>query len=111
LYAIASTTCSILRGTTTNQWGDVIDDPNAAVIATGVSVALDVTNTQAFDPTTQQIRLIRSIRGAIQSDTDIRENDRLRDDTSGVVYMVESVTDTLGPGYVGDLELVLKQVA
>lgn len=110
MYALASTTCSILRGTTTNAWGDQIDDPNAAVVATGVPVALDVTNTQVFDPTTQQLRVIRSIRGAIQSDTDIRDTDRLRDDTSGIVYMIESVTDTLGPGYLGDLELVLKQV-
>jgi hypothetical protein len=111
MYALASTTASILRGTTTNAWGDEVDDPNAAVIATGVPVCLDVTNTNAFDPTTQQIRTIRSIHGSIQSDTDVRETDRLRDDASGVIYIVESVTDTLGPGFVGDLELVLKQVA
>ena len=111
MYALASTTCSILRGTTTNGWGDVIDDPDATVIASGVSVCLDVTNTNAFDPTTQQIRTIRSIHGAIQSDIDITANDRLRDDATGVIYIVESVTDTLGPGFVGDLEMVLKQVA
>lgn len=111
MYALASTTCSILRGTTTNEWGDVIDDPNGQVVATGVPVSLSITNTTASDPATQQIRTIRSLTGAIQSDTDIHETDRLRDDTTGVVYAVESVTTPLGPGFRGDLELVLRQVA
>lgn len=110
MYALASTTCSILRGTTTNAWGDQIDDPNPTVIATGVPVGLDVSNTQAFDPTTQQIRTIRTISGSIQSDIDITENDRLRDDTTGVIYIVESATYDLSPGFVADTELVLKQV-
>ena len=112
MYALASTTVSILRGTTVNDWGDVIDDIDAArVVATGVPVDIAVTNTNTFDPTNQQIRTIRSIGGAIQSDTDITASDRLRDDTTGVVYIVESVTQRMGPGFVGDLELVLKQVS
>ena len=110
MYALASTTVSILRGTTTNQWGDQVDDPNASAVATGVPVDITVINTNAFDPTSQQIRTIRTISGAIQSDTDIKETDRLRDDATGVVYIVESVTQRMDPGFVGDLELVLKQV-
>lgn len=112
MYALASTTCSVIRGTTTNAWGDQVDDViNATVIATGVPVSLAVTNTNTSDPTTQQIRIVRSISGAIQSDTDIRETDRLRDDATGAIYIVESVTQPLGPGFTGDLDLVLKQVS
>ncbi len=111
MYALASTTASIVRGTTTDQWGDEIDDPNAAAVATNVPVCIEVTNTNAYDPTTQQIRTIRTISGAIQSDTDITESDRLRDDATGVIYIVEQVTQRMGPGFVGDLELVLKQVS
>lgn len=111
MYALASHLVSILRGTTTNAWGDEIDDPNGAqVVATGVPISLAVTNTTASDPTSQQIRVIRSITGAMQSDTDVRETDRLRDDATGAVYIVESVTQPLGPGFVGDLDLVLAKV-
>lgn len=111
MYALASALVSILRGTTTNQWGDQTDDPAASAIAVGVPACIEVTNTNAFDPTTQQIRTIRTISGSIQSDTDITETDRLRDDASGAIYIVESVTQRGGPGFTGDLELVLKQVA
>jgi hypothetical protein len=111
MYALASTTCSVLRGTTTNQWGDVVDDPNGSTVATGIPVAITVTSTRPYDATTQQIRTIRTISGSIQSDTDIRETDRLRDDTTGVVYAVESVTQHMGPGFTADLELVLTQVS
>lgn len=112
IYALASHLVTVLRGTTTNAWGDEIDDDaTAQVIASGVPVSLSVTNTNTSDPTTQQIRTVRSISGSIQSDTDVRETDRLRDDATGALFVVESVTDTLGPGFVGDLELVLKQVS
>lgn len=111
MYALASNLVSILRGTTTNQWGDQIDDPNAAEIAVGIPACIEVTNTNAFDPATQQIRTIRTISGSIQSDIDVRETDRLRDDTTGVVWIVEQVTQRGGPGFVGDLDLVLKQVS
>lgn len=111
MYALASTLVSILRGTTTNQWGDEVDDPNANAVAVGVPADIAVTNTNAFDPTSQTVRTIRSISGAIQSDTDITANDRLQDEATGVVYIVESVTQRMGPGFVGDLELVLKQVS
>ena len=112
IYTLASHLISILRGTTTNQWGDEIDATDGAqVIATGVPVALAITSTTAHDPSTQTIRVVRRITGAIQSDTDVRDNDRLRDDATGAVYVVESVTTPLGPGFTADLDLVLRQVS
>ena len=108
IYALASTTASILRGTTTQRF---VASLSQVAIASGVPVDIAVTNTNAYDPTSQQIRTIRTISGSIQSDTDITESDRLRDDATGVVYIVEQVTQRMGPGFVGDLELVLKQVA
>lgn len=111
MYALASALVSVLRGTTTNQWGDQVDDPTATPVASGIPACIEVTNTSAFDPGTQQIRTIRTISGSIQSDTDVRETDRLRDDASGAVYIVESVTQRGGPGFTADLELVLKQVS
>jgi hypothetical protein len=110
MYGLASHRVSILRATTTNNYGDVIDDDSATPVATGVLAALAVTNTTRHNPATQDIRTIRSISGAVQSDIDVRETDRLLDEGTGSIYVVESVTQPLGPGFAGNLELVLTRV-
>jgi hypothetical protein len=111
MYALASNIVSILRGTTTNDYGDVVDDPdNAEVVASGVTAQIVVTNVRAYDPSSQQIRVIQTITGAVQSDVDVVESDQIQDDHTGQIYQVESVTQPGGPGYVGDQELVLRRV-
>jgi len=55
--------------------------------------------------------VVRVVSGQVQSDTDVRVGDRLRDDThGGVIYTVENVTDPGGAGNTADLELELKRV-
>jgi hypothetical protein len=113
MYALATATVSILRGTTENAWGDVVDDldNSETVVASGIPVQLAISQARPYDPSTQQIRVINTASCAIQSDIDVRTTDRLRDDVTGAVYSVESVTAQPGPGFVGDLNLALRQVA
>jgi hypothetical protein len=111
MYAIASNVVSVLRGTTTNAYGDEVDDPdNAQVVASGIPAQIVVTSARAYDPTSQQLRVIQTIAGVVQSDVDIVESDQLIDDRTGVIYTVESVTQEGGPGFTSDLELVLRRV-
>lgn len=113
MYALATATVSILRGTTENAWGDTVDDldNSETVVASGIPVQLSVSQARSFDPSTQQIRVIFTAGCAIQSDIDVRPNDRLRDDDTGAVYTVEAVSPQAGPGFVGDQNLALRQVA
>jgi len=111
IYGLASTTVTILRGTATNAYGDVVDDPdNAQVVATGVLADIAVQSKRAYDPTSQTIRVIQSIKGSVQSDTDLVESDQLLDDRTGNTYTVQSVTQPGGPGFIGNLELELRRV-
>ena len=111
MYGLASTTVSIYRGTTTNAYGDEVDDiDNAVCVASGIPADLFVTVARPYDPTTQQIRVIQSVRGSIGSDTDLVESDQIVDDNTGFTYQVESVTQPMGPGFVGDLALELRRV-
>lgn len=111
MYALASNLVSVVRGTTLNAYGDTVDDPdNGQVVASAVPASITVTSTRAYDNTSQQIRQIQSIAGVVQSDTDIVESDQLVDDQTGVIYIVESVTQEGGPGFTSDLELVLRRV-
>lgn len=109
MYALASTLATIKRGTTVNAYGDVVDT-GATVVATGVPVHIVVTNARPYDPTSQTIRVIQTISGAIQSDTDIREEDQLVDEQTQVTYSIQSVTQAMGPGFTSDLELVLRRI-
>lgn len=111
MYALASTTVSIIRGTTTNPWGDVVDDNSVTPVATGVLASVAVTNTNRHNPAAQDVRTLRTFSCAVQSNVDVRETDRLRDERSGAIYVVESVTAPLGPALTADLELVLSLVS
>lgn len=91
MYALATCTATVLRGTTANEFLDVVDTDTS--VATGVLAAIRRTS--------------KAIRAQVQSDVDLRVGDRLRDDTHGPTYVVQSVTTPGGPGVAGDLEVEL----
>lgn len=108
MYALATCTASVLRGTSTNSFGDVTD--TATVLTSGIPASVIVKTRTVFDTATQTPRVIERITGAVGSGVDIRDTDQLRDDTHGVVYAVQSVTQPNGPGLVPDLQLELRRV-
>lgn len=108
IYAVATCVCSILRGTSTNEFNDAVD--NSTVAASGVITSIEETTSRVLDPTSQTPRVIRSVNGRVTSNVDIRVTDRLRDDTHATVYIVENVTQPGGPGFTSDLELELRRV-
>jgi len=111
MYALCSTTVTILRGTTTNAYGDIVDDPtNSVVVARGVPARITVSSVRAYDPASSTLRVIQAVDGVVQSDTDIVDGDQLVDENTNATYSIESVTQDGGPAFVPDLELVLRRV-
>jgi hypothetical protein len=108
VYALATCTASILRGTSANTWGDVTD--NATVAASGIPAAITVKSRTVSDSATQTSRVIETVTGAVGSNLDIRDTDRLRDDTHGITYSIEAVTQPGGTGLTADLQLELRRV-
>jgi hypothetical protein len=108
MYALATCTASILRGTGTDVYGDVYD--NGTVAASGIPASIIVRSKSSYDPATQTPRVIQQIVGAVGSDVDIKDSDQLRDDTSGITYAIESVTQPNAPGLTPDLQLELRRV-
>lgn len=109
MYVIATCTASILRGTGTDTYGDVTD--TSAVIQSGVIASIRQTSQTVYDPSTQSARVINVIMGTFPSGTDVLDTDQVRDDTYGITYIVESVTQNRQPGFTPDLELLLRQVS
>ena len=108
MYGLANCTVSILRGTTTDQWGDTVD--SGAVAATGIPAFIVVRSRSVFDPSTQTPRTVQTIVGAIGSTVDVRDTDQILDETHSVTYAVESVTQPLAAGITPDQTLELRRV-
>lgn len=109
MYVVATCTASILRGTTTDAYGDPED--NGTVVAAGIIASIRETSRTVFDPNTQQPRIVRSTEGVMPAGTDVVDTDQVRDDTYGVSYFVEAVTQDREPGFTPDLKLQLKRVS
>lgn len=108
MYALATCTASVLRGTGVNVYGDEID--GGAAVYTGVLAAIREVSSVVSDPSTQTPRTVRSLICHVPSDLDVREGDRLRDDTNSVLYAIENVTHPQGPGVTRDTVLDLQRV-
>ena len=104
-----NTTVSILRGETTDEYGDLLDSNDVAY--TGVPAILVETGRQTSDPSNPNPRTVRSTMLTVPEWIGLLNSDRIRDDTNGNVYMVIEVTKP--PTLMGapvDTTAVLKRV-
>lgn len=108
VYGLANCTVSVLRGTMLNEFGDVVD--NVGVAASGIPASIIVRSKTITDKATQEPRVIQRVVGHVGSNVDVRGTDQLRDDTHGITYSVQAVTQSNGMGLVPDLELDLLRV-
>jgi len=107
MQAIATTTVSILRGTTTDAFGDEQDTDTA--IATGVPASLTEQSrrvTTRDDPTP---RIVRYAVARVVAGTDVTDQDRVRDERTGAIYIVDAVSSMANPAVAADLRLDLRR--
>lgn len=105
--AIATTTIAILRGTTTDTWGDETDTDTA--VRTGIPASLTEQTrrvTTRDDPTP---RIVRYAVARVAAGTDVTDQDRVRDERTGAVYIVDAVSSMANPAVTPDLRLDLRR--
>jgi hypothetical protein len=106
----ANTCATILRGTTQNQFGDVIDADTPVI--RGLPVTLAETGRTVQDPSSPTPRTIREITCIVPRYAGILNTDRILDESSGDIYIVMSVTTP--PTIIGapvDQVLSLKRIS
>lgn len=108
MYALATTKVTILRGTTTDEVGDVLD--TATPYKTGIIAALIEVNATTWDAATQQRRTVRRIDLTLPSTTDLLSSDQILDEETGYVYSITQLTQPNAPGLTPDLTAVLQRV-
>lgn len=106
---VANTTVSVLRGTTTDAYGDVQDA--STPVFTGVPAVLVETGRNVMDPATQTPRTVRATTCVVPDGLGVTNADQILDETSGQKY---AITEIVRPptlmGAPVDIVLTLKRV-
>jgi hypothetical protein len=107
MQAIATTLVTILRGTTTDAYGDEQDTDT--VIAAGIPASLTEQSrrvTTRDDPTP---RIVRYAVARLPARTDVTDQDRIRDERTGAIYIVDAVSGMANPAFEVDRRLDLRR--
>jgi len=107
MLGLANASVSVLRGTDTDDFGDETDASTA--VATGVPAAVVESSKVVLDQATQTPRTVRSLTCVMPSWADVLDTDRLQDQATGRIYIIESVERQPSLGYPGDQVLTLKR--
>lgn len=108
MMAFATCTLSVFRGEATDEYGDDIE-VNTTPVATRVPASVVARSKVVTTYEQETPRVIRWYVGRVEQGTDIRKNDRLRNEQTGHVYFVDAVGDS-GTGAVPtDLVLDLRR--
>ena len=104
----ANTKITVRRGTETDPYGDEVDSADAGSLHLGdLPATLIEQNRQSKNPVDGEIRTIRSAVCRVTGGTDIRKGDRVVDQITGTVYLVESTRQPASPVGISDLTLQL----
>lgn len=107
MLSVATTTLTVYRGTSTDAYGDEQD--NDTVAASGIPASL-VEQTRRVttrdDPTP---RIVRYAVGRVTAGTDITDQDRIKDEHTGAVYIVDAVSSMTNAAVAADLRLDLRR--
>ena len=98
---------TVLRGTETNGFGDLVDSD--AAVASGIPALINEQNRRVYLPAEGAVRVVRSYAGMIGAERDIRKGDRLRDERNGRVYLVLEISEQTHSAMTPDYELVLSR--
>lgn len=91
----ATNTVTILRGTTTDAYGDTIDTDHT--FKTGVLVTIYESGKRTSKPVEGRVGTVRDYAGRAHAHDGVAVNDRLRDEKTGEVYLVVEASTLPNP--------------
>lgn len=109
MRARATTTVSILRGDTTNTWGDTVSDNSGTPVASGVMAAIHEQSRRTYLPAEQAYRIIRTYTGRLPSGCGVQKLDRLRDERTSAIYLVTELRQPDNPAITLDIAVDLSR--
>lgn len=95
MYSRATTTVSILRGQSTDEWGDAVD--NDTIVASGVLASILEQKTWSSPEVSTQPHNYRYARLRIRSNIEVQTNDRIRDERHNQTWLVTNISPLQNP--------------
>ncbi|MFG2412585.1 hypothetical protein [Streptomyces goshikiensis] len=105
MIASATTTISILRGSSVDEWGDAIDSDT--VIASGISASIVERHTEPFSEVTMNPKVLRKATLRIGSEYDLRTNDRIYDEWNNETWVILEISRVQNPVCAMDTKALL----
>lgn len=109
MYALPTTTVTILRGESTDGFGDTV--AGSTVAASAVPCSLLEQRRSLFTPAADRIQQVLYYLGRVPGDTDVQLTDRIQDEVTGDVYRVDGVSRVGSPVQLNDLRLDLRKAS
>lgn len=78
------------RVTTTNDYGDEVEGEGVATPVTILGSVIERTK-KVFNPDDGRVATIRFLTGRFNRDADIQDGDRIKDEKTGEIFVVESL--------------------
>ena len=104
-----TTTVAILGGGSSSTWGDDIEGTTARV--TGIPAAIHEGVIRVATESDPQARAIRFYTARLPHGADVPTTaERLQDEQSGVIYVVDAVTTPVNPALPQDVRVDLRRV-
>lgn len=107
MLALATTTLTVYRGTTTDAYGDEQDTD--LPVHTGIPASLTEQSRRVTTRDNPTPRIVRYTVARVTAGTDITDQDRVVDERTGAVYIVDAVSQMANPALASDLRLDLRR--
>lgn len=108
MYAQATTTVTVRRGTSTTALGDVVD--TGASVATGLPMSILQQRRAVTVPADARVQEVVWFTGRTRADADVRKGDQVQDERTSVTYRVDDVYRVPSAVTTPDLTLSLRIV-
>lgn len=95
MIARATTTITIYRGLSTDEWGD--DTDTNTIVGSDISASLLEQSQYYRAEVTTQPRNYRYARLRVDSSVDIRYNDRIKDERTGWIWTIRNLSKYQNP--------------
>lgn len=105
---LATTTATVLRGTAVDRYGDEVD--TETIIATQVPVSILERPVTGTRPASGRTDTQRTYALRMWKRIPLQQNDRIRDERTGVMYVVTTAAPSTNPVGLGSTRLDLQRV-
>lgn len=108
MIARATTTVTVYRGESTDDYGDPVD--SNVIVATGVPASILEQTVKAWTEVTTLPRAYRWAKMRVTRGTDIQQNDRILDERTNEIWTIVQISDRANPVRDQDLRVDLEMM-